>query len=192
MKRAVVLALSLCAASPALAEPVNPGTKCIETPANAEGFALARDIVEVVIPANSAEAMMHQMMSSIGQQMQGSMPGIFDDPAIKAIVDRRFAEIPDRMMPAVRRFLPLQKAAMACAYTHTFSLTELREVRSFATTPAGNRFLSMSASLMSDPAIAEANQAFFRDVKPIQDQMLKDVVDDMMAHFAKNPPSKKP
>jgi hypothetical protein len=192
MKRAIVLALSLGVASPAWADPVNPGTQCIETPANAEGFVLAREIVEVVLPANSAEAVMHQMMSALGQQLKSSMPGKIDDPAIKAIVDRRIAEVPDRMMPAVRRFLPVQKAAMACAYTHTFSLTELREVRSFAATPAGSRYLSLSASLMSDPAVAEANQSFFRDIQPIQEQMVRDVVDDMMAYYASKAPPPKP
>lgn len=191
MKRAVILALSLCAATPAWAEPVNPGAKCIETPANAEGFALAREIVEAVIPADSAEAMMHQTMSAVGKQMKGALADKIDDPAITAILDRRIAELPDRMAPAIRRFMPIQKAAMACAYTHTFSLAELREIRAFAATPAGNRYLSQSAALLSDPAVAEANEAFFRDTRPLQDQMIKDVVDDIRAYYAsKSPPPK--
>lgn len=192
MKRAVVLALSLCAASPALADPVNPGTQCVEYPDNAEGFALAREIVEVVLPASSAEATMHQIMSAVGEQMHGAMAGKIDDPAITAIVDRRIAEVPDRLMPAVRRFLPAQKAAMACAYTHAFSLAELREVRAFAATPAGGRYLSRAPSLMSDPAVAEANQAFFRDATAIQEELSKDIVADITAYQASKSPKKKP
>lgn len=192
MKRAIVFALSLGVASPAWADPVNPGTQCIETPANAEGFVLAREIVEAVVPAGSAEAMMHQMMSAVGKQMKGALADKIADPAITAIVDRRIAELPDRMMPAVRRFMPIQKTAMACAYTHTFSLVELREIRAFAVTPAGSRYLSLSATILSDPAVAEANEAFFRDSRPVQDQLIKDVVDDISAYYASKSAPKKP
>lgn len=192
MKRAVVLALLLCAASPALADPVNPGSKCVEYPDNAEGFALAREIVEVVLPASSAEATMHQIMSAVGQQMKGAMADMVDDPAINAIMEKRLAEVPDRLMPAVRRFVPAQKAAMACAYTHAFSLAELREVRAFAATPTGSRYLSRAPSLMNDPAVAEANQAFFRDTQPVQEQLAKDIVADITAYQASKSPPKKP
>lgn len=190
MLRITVATLALGLASPAFAQPVNPGGQCIETPDNAEAFVLARGIAEAVLPADTAEASMRNVMAAIGTQMRNAMGDELKDPALLELFDKRLDELPDRLMPVTRKFIPLQKAAMACAYTHEYSLAELREIKAFAMTPTGSHYLSSNIKLISDPAVAQANEGYFRDVQAVQQAFVADLQADVVAYTAKKKGSK--
>lgn len=165
---AVAVAGSLLAA-PALADPANPGTQCIETPENAEAFKLANGIVEAIIPADQSDRIMRQLMSAIGQQMRTAWIGEVSDPGLQTIIDRYLDNLPKLLSPVTAKHIPDQKRAIACAYTHEFSIEELREAAAFAATPAGKHYLSRSSAVLSDPAVAASNQAYLADAKTVVD-----------------------
>ena len=187
MRKLMVLAASagLLFTSPALAEPANLGTQCVQTPQNAEAFKLANQIVETMIPADQGETIMRQMMTAVMAQMDGSWSADISDPGMQAILDRRKKQLPDLFMPLIKKHLPSLKAAIACAYTHEFSVEELREVGAFAASPSGKHYLSRSAAILSDPAVAESNRAYFAEAKVLLDEFAEDIAADVTAYRAK-------
>jgi hypothetical protein len=176
-------AAALILAAPLLAAPANPGTQCVETEANAEAFRLGRQIVEIMIPAESGEAMMQQMMGSLVTQMRNGMGPELDDPGAQKILDNHMKRMPEFFRPFLAKYIPLQKQAMACAYTHEFSVEELRDIASFASSPSGKRYLSRSVALMSDPAIARSNEAFFKELQEPSKKFQEELINEMSAYF---------
>ena len=174
----------LSSAIPVAAAPVNPGADCIESPANAEGFALARSIVDTILPPDQQDQMMRQLMGAFNGQMQAALLDRSDqtDPELQAILDKFTASVPDRAMPLVSKHLPAIKLAMACAYTHNFSLEELRSVNQFAQSPTGKHYFGASLTMVNDPAIVVANGIYFKDVKQLLGVMQGELLRDISAY----------
>lgn len=180
---AFVSATALVLSAPLLSAPANPGTQCVETEANAEAFKLGRQIVETILPADSSEAMMQQMMTAIGSQMRNAMKPSVDDPGAQEILDKHIKRIPEFLTPYIARYLPLQKQAMACAYTHEFSLEELRDIANFASSPSGKRYLSRSMAIISDPAVAKSNEVFFKETQVAMEQFQEEMISELMTYL---------
>lgn len=185
----VVAANVLFCAAPAVAEPVNLSSDCIETPANAEGFALARGIVDTMLPPDQQNQMMHQLLIAFNGQMHAALLDKSDvsDPKLQAIFDKFTASVPDRVMPVVSKHLPAIKQAMACAYTHTFAIEELRSINQFALSPAGRHYFGASMSMMSDPAIAAENGLYLSDIKSLMEVMKGELMQEISAYYISKP-----
>ena len=178
-------------ALPAAAEPVNQSNDCIETPANAEGFALARGIVDTMLPPDQQDQMMHQLLIAFNGQMHAALLDKADvsDPKLQAIFDKFTASVPDRVMPVVSKHLPAIKQSMACAYTHKFAIEELRSISQFALSPAGRHYFGASMSMMSDPAIATENGLYLTDIKSLMEVMKAELMQELSAYYDSKPKS---
>jgi hypothetical protein len=159
----LVLAGAVPAASAAAAQP-----QPAQQPADATKLAEAQAIINIMFPPATREQMMDKMMADLTAPVRQSMPleGI-TDPGLKAL----FRDYMDGLFASQRqlliRHLPGMTDAMAVAYTHQFSLAELKDIHAFAMTPSGNAYFSHVMTVISDPAVkqvmmdmmAEAQQA---------------------------------
>lgn len=134
-------------------------------PAAVDSVALgyAHQIVETIIPPARRQEMMAGLMRAVLDQMRDGMLARFTDPGLRQIVDGYLAKAPDRLRTVTERQMPLLMEAIAEAYVREFSLAELEQITAFAKTPAGEHYLSRSASIMTDPSVAAANRAYFAD-----------------------------
>ena len=181
--------LSMIIAAPAAAETANLGSECVESQGNAESLALARGIVDSILPPDQQDQMMHQFMAGFNGQLQAGLMQKVDvaDPKLQAILDKFAASVPDRAMPVVSKHLPAIKQAMACAYTHKFSIEELRSINQFALSPAGKHYFGASMSMMTDPAVAAENGLYFQDVKILMEEMKGELLHDIAVYYDSKP-----
>lgn len=181
--------LSMIIAAPAAAETANLGSECAESQGNAESLALARGIVDSILPPDQQDQMMHQFMTGFNGQLQAGLMQKVDaaDPKMQAILDKFAASVPDRAMPVVSKHLPAIKQAMACAYTHKFSIEELRSINQFALSPAGKHYFGASMSMMTDPAVAAENGLYFQDVKILMEEMKGELLHDIAVYYDSKP-----
>lgn len=181
--------LSMIIAAPAAAETANLGSECVESQGNAESLALARGIVDSILPPDQQDQMMHQFMTGFNGQLQAGLMQKVDaaDPKMQAILDKFAASVPDRAMPVVSKHLPAIKQAMACAYTHKFAIEELRSINQFALSPAGKHYFGASMSMMTDPAVAAENGLYFQDVKILMEEMKGELLHDIAVYYDSKP-----
>lgn len=181
--------LSMIIAAPAAAETANLGSECVESQGNAESLALARGIVDSILPPDQQDQMMHQFMAGFNGQLQAGLMQKVDvaDPKLQAILDKFAASVPDRAMPVVSKHLPAIKQAMACAYTHKFAIEELRSINQFALSPAGKHYFGASMSMMTDPAVAAENGLYFQDVKILMEEMKGELLHDIAVYYDSKP-----
>ena len=132
---------------------------------------------------------MHQFMAGFNGQLQAGLMQKVDvaDPKLQAILDKFAASVPDRAMPVVSKHLPAIKQAMACAYTHKFSIEELRSINQFALSPAGKHYFGASMSMMTDPAVAAENGLYFQDVKILMEEMKGELLHDIAVYYDSKP-----
>lgn len=155
----------------------------------ADELAEAEGIIAVMFPPAEREQIMLGMASAVaGQAAAGMMSGpIFEEPGIRAIMDRFLADLPDTLQPIFAKHLPLIVEATAVAYTREFSLEELRDISAFARTPAGQRYFLNLQKLQNDPAVAAANQAMFADLAPLSQAEAEKVRGEVMEYLTANP-----
>ncbi|MFO6447228.1 hypothetical protein ACLBKU_08800 [Erythrobacter sp. NE805] len=154
-----------------------------------EELALAREIIAVMYPADKRDEMLLEMSTNLAKQaMAGGMDNpVFREPGIKAIMDRFVADLPEVLRPAFVKHMPQIFEATAVAYTRLFTLEELRDIRAFAGTPSGQRYFASTNQVMSDPAIAAANAAYFAEVMPLPRQMGAKVRKEVEDYLKANP-----
>ena len=81
---------------------------------------------------------------------------MFEEPGIRAIMDRFVANLPNTFRPIFAKQLPRIFDATAIAYTREFTLEELQDIARFAQTPNGARYFVNLQKLQSDPAVTAA------------------------------------
>jgi hypothetical protein len=157
---------------------------------DAAELAEARAIVAVIYPPADRDAMMRTMLEQFAGQVRQSVPldvAAFGDPGLSAIVEKFQDNVVGLVMPTVQAHLPKIIEATAVAYTHEFDLAELRDIRAFAETPAGRRYLSRQTALVGDPAVAEVNTAYLRDIQLLAASKQAEFREELLAYFAKHP-----
>ncbi|MEO1968003.1 MAG: DUF2059 domain-containing protein [Sphingomonadaceae bacterium] len=149
----------------------------------------AQAIIAVMFPPAERDQKMHNMLTSIIDQMKGSMGRLenVDDPGLKAIVDRFIDSVPNKLMPTVRKYFPSMLEAQAEAYTHEFSLEELKQIHAFAETPAGKHYFGKMTDLLKDPAVAKANERYFDALQGLQQQEAMNLRKEIMAYLKAHP-----
>ncbi|WP_395333443.1 DUF2059 domain-containing protein [Novosphingobium sp. BL-8H] len=165
------------APSPANSQPVDQGR-----------LAVAHDIVTLAWPPEQRDAMMQKLLTVISAQFKSGAPiDTIHDAGLRQIMNDYFNSIPELLKPAVSAFLPKQMDAIAKAYARKFTLTELQDVRTFAQTPSGSRFLQQSMEVMSDPDVAAVNTAYFKDVTVLSQQISLDLKTKVEAYLKTHP-----
>jgi hypothetical protein len=190
MTRFATIASALAAAlvtTAASAQPATGTDACVGGPVDATAFTLAQGVVETMIPPDKADAMVQDLMRGIMNQMKQGFIKESTDKGMQEILDRQLKAFPDRLTPLVRKHMPAQKAAMACAYVREFSMSELRDISAFAQSSSGSHYLSRSTAIISDPSVAAANQAYFSEATTYLDAFRDDLVKELAAYAnAKN------
>jgi hypothetical protein len=128
----------------------------------------ARSIVAIVMPSDRRDQMAEQLI----QQFSGQVAGALDlekigDPGLVSLFDNYRRDLITAMMPTVHANLPKIAEAMAIAYTHEFSLAELKDIHAFAETPSGKHYLSRSTAIIGDPTVAAVNTAYVRELQQV-------------------------
>ena len=146
------------AAAPAAAEP---------NPAN---LAIAREIVTLIMPPENAQAMMDQMSDALYAQMREALSrsaGNLPDPSAQPLWDRYLERVRAATRDLDNEYLTIVNEVVAKAYARIFTLDDLVQIRTFASTPAGRRYFRQSMDIFNDPDVAEANRTYMERAFPI-------------------------
>ena len=166
-----------------------PGAAAAQVDDAAE-LAEAHAIVGIMFPPAQRDETMRTLIEQVAGQLRQAFPADFakiGDPGLTAMMTQFRASLLEAMMPTVQAHMPRMFEATAIAYTHEFDLGELREIHAFAETPAGRHYLSRSAALIGDPAVAEANTAYFRDIQDLVATEQAEFTEQLTAYFTKHP-----
>lgn len=180
---AACLALSLPAAAGAAVQ-----TAPSAQPDEAVKLAEANAIISIMFPPAERQKTFDKMMNDFTTPFRQNMPkALSSDPGLKAIFDEFIEKAMARQKPLLQKHLPEMFEAMAVAYTHEFSLSELKDVHAFAQTPAGRHYLSRSTALIGDPAVIKANAALIGDSQQMNAVMLTEFKTKLMAYLKAHP-----
>lgn len=148
----------------------------------------ARSIMEIVFPPAEREQTFGVLIVQVADQFRKSIPAeAVTDPQLGAIIGRYFDAIPDRLGPTMKTHLPKIIDATASAYTHEFTLAELKDIHAFAQSPSGQHYLQRSSALVGDPDVAAANTAFFTDVQQVQSVFQRELIEEVSAYIGEHP-----
>ena len=184
-----VLAASLVMSAPAAAAAqAAPSAQSDEAPGEAAKLAEANAIIEIMFPPAERQKTFDKMMSDFATPFRQSMPrAAMADPGLKAIMNEFIDTALERQKPLIRKHLPRMFEAMALAYTHEFSLDELRDVHAFAQSPAGRHYLSRSTAMIGDPAVAKVNMALIADAQQLTIAMVTEFKAKFTAYLKAHP-----
>lgn len=180
LKTAMLVALFLVMPGKAMAQAA--------TTDDATELAEARSILAIMFPPAEREVMFATMIQQLLAQARQAMPqDAMRDPGVATILNRYLDDLPDRLAPLVNAHLPKIIDATAVAYTNEFSLQELVDIRGFAQTPSGQRYLRASTKMIGDPAVAAANTAYLTELQAQQLQMQQQLMAELQAYARQNP-----
>ena len=188
MKLKAIFALSaatlLAGASPAFAQ-----AEISVEGVPADELAIADKIILVMFPLDKRDEIFRDMMQQVAAQFtEGAMSApVFEEPGIRAIMQDYMSGLPDRLMPIVKRHMPSMMKATAVAYTNEFTLEELEAIYAFAQTEPGAHYFRKVSSLLSDPAVAKANSAYFAEIQGQQAEITGQMKAKLLEYLAANP-----
>jgi hypothetical protein len=213
--RKLFLLLALSAAIPAQAQTPGIGTAASSAPIDPAQLALARSIVGKLAPNGIYRRMMQgsldQMMGGMSDQMM-NMPirqflagtdvpkdqvaklGNTNMRDIMAILDPAFdqrmhatmAALMASMTDTLSSFEPQMREAMAQAYVHNFTPTQLADIDRFFNTPSGAAFAGRTMTMMNDPAVRTQMQ----EIMPAIMQSIPKIMQKVQAETANLPKPK--
>lgn len=177
---------TLCLAAALLAMPLAPARA---QPADPAEMADARAIIATMFPAERQDEIFRRMMEDMMAQMRAGfeIDQSLNDPGLRKIIDEYLDGTPERVMPTLRIYMPGILEATAEAYSREFAPKELQEIRAFAETPAGKHYFSSVTSLLSDPAVAAANQRYFAAVEELLSDDKEKLKAKLVAYLSDHP-----
>lgn len=179
--RLAVVASGLLAAALASGTAMAQGSEAAE-------IAEARAIIGAVMPPEQRNAMVEQVINQLTGQLADSLDlDKLGDPGLLALFTDYRKDLIVAFMPKVRENLPKIAEAMAVAYTHEFSLAELKDIHAFADTPAGRHYLSRSAAIIGDPTVAAVNTAHMRELQIVAAPKMAEFKKRVLAYFEAHP-----
>lgn len=181
-------AASLIVLAPASAAAAQAAPPAPATAGDAAKLAEAHAIIAVMFPPAERKRMMDKLLTQLSAQFSAGFPAAFmTDPGLKAIVDDFMARAHGRQLAVLQKHMPSIFEATAIAYTHEFSLAELKDIHAFAETPAGRHYLSRATALIGDPAVANANKALIVDAQALTKSMLPELKEKLVAYVKAHP-----
>lgn len=177
---------SICLATGAHAAAVQAPAK--SQPDEAAKLAEARAIAAIISPPADRERTLDALMPKLIAQFKPMLPSAVEaDPGLKAIIEDEIKAMAADERPVILKHMPDQVEANAVAYTHEFSLAELKAIHAFAETPTGQHYFSHVASLMGDPAVAKANSALFVEIHQLTEAHKAELKDKLIAYVTAHP-----
>ena len=176
IRSSLVIALAsstlIAAAPPQVPAPApEPTAAATPAPPSLERQQLARQYIQLTATADQFVDMFQTGMSRGIDQAAAGDP---DNAKIKAEAQEDMARFMTLFEPKLRERMPNLIEAYAQVYAREFSAEELRQMISFAQTPAGKHFLTSQARVDLDPAILMQQEGFALDMMPIMEQIQKE------------------
>ena len=122
---------------------------------------LAREVLDLSFPGDSENAMFLAASDQIVAQVMSALEAndrLPDDPEVRLILDEVLGRMIDEQKANLLTHVPRLMDALAQSYAAVFSLEELVDIRDFAATSSGRRFMQLSPAIVAEPAFAQANQ----------------------------------
>lgn len=172
---------------------LSPAAATAQTASNAQSdhatkLGEAHAIIEVIFPPAQREAMLAKLQSDLLTQMGTTFPAsVMADPGLKAIVDDFKTNVLARQRAVMIKHMPLQIDAMAEAYSHEFSLAELKNIHAFAGSKSGAHYLSKSLSIVGDPAVARANSDAIVELRTVTQELAPAFQEKVIAYLKAHP-----
>jgi hypothetical protein len=176
--------LAVGAAGPILAAQETPPVPIVAL--DRRSLPVAIEIVERSFPPETRRAMFASALETFMAQARRASREARDErlsAAVEAILDRHLARGRAEIERVIAEASPELFAAVARAYARRFTYDELVQIRAFAATPAGAKFLQSGMDLFADPDVARANTAYMSAalaaMRPLQEQFME----ELRAHF---------
>ena len=190
MRAAVALA-AVCLgllASPVCAAEAAPREGSAAPALDPEAIALGHDILEVLSPQAERMSRYNARIKGLTEQIRASALAGLDaeNPALKVVTDRSMDRMWAELGKVVESNLPGFYEAYARAYARRFSLQELREIKAFAMTAAGRKYLHDSTTLFQDPDVIVAQQRLMDSMTADMPRLQKQMKDEVAAVVAKS------
>ena len=151
-------------------------------------LAEARAIVAVMYPPAQRRTMMDKLLSDGTSQFRTMLsPDAMADPGIKSMVDDFLQQELKRQSAVIQKHLPDQLEAQAIAYTHQFTLAELKDIHAFALTPSGNDYFSKTMSVLGDPSVMQANIDVVHEMNDVSRELVPQFRDKLTAYVNAHP-----
>ena len=148
----------------------------------------AHAIIAIMFPPAERFHMIEKMQRDLMAQMHPLLPASFlADPGLKSIINAYIDQAMVRQKAVMQKRLPEMTEAMAIAYTHEFSLAELKDIHAFALSPSGAHYLTKSTAIVGDPAVAKVNSAMFQDIHATTQAILPELKDKLVAYLKAHP-----
>ena len=178
------VAFTLAAALPAAAETKRP---TVAEAFSDDNLVEARAIIEIMLPPEKRMETFGSVVRNMLDQMRANATREVTDPGLARIVNDHLDTIPARLAPIIEKHIPLMLDAQAKAYARAFSLDELKQIRTFAETPAGQHYLTEAPKLMGDPDVAATNRAYMADVMDEARNSRGGLTEQVRAYLVKHP-----
>jgi hypothetical protein len=192
MIRTLLSGAALALSAPLLAQaPTTQPTMAISEPEPAR-LALAREVVDLGYPPKARTAMFDDVMDTMMVQMKNSTfnnaDPILNEPGVRTIMDRHLNTILTETKVNIAEFSPKLFEAYAKAFARSYTLDELKELRTFFSTSTGSKLLIQQSKMLSDPDVAIANTEYMKKTFALMPKMQKQLSADLMEYLKKNPP----
>jgi hypothetical protein len=157
-------------------------------PEDAAKLAEAHAIIDIMYPPAERQATMEKLVGQLSAQFrQGMSTDDLGDPGLKKIVEDALDSLRPRQSAVLQKHMPEIFEATATAYTHEFSLAQLKDIHAFALTPSGSRYLQRSSAILGDPAVAKANTALIADAQAMANSARTELKDKIIAYVKAHP-----
>jgi hypothetical protein len=181
-----ILGAMLIASAPVSAAAAQP--VAATQPDDAAKLAEAHAIINIMFPPGTRAQMMEKMMADLTGPIRQNMPldGV-TDPGLKALFKDYMDDLFAAERPVIIRHLPAMTDAMAVAYTHQYSLAELKDIHAFALSPSGNTYFSHVMTVVGDPAVRQVNADMIADAQQAAKASVVGFKDELVAYVKAHP-----
>lgn len=160
---ALILAPAATAGAPPVAVKDAPAASAALDPAR---LAIARDVVDLVLPPDRREQMFMQVIDTmLSNMLAGITKGIQLEeslrayPKLRTILGTFIKRQRDLVLADLKESQPELLLAYANAYARTFDVAELELIKAFLSTRAGAKFAQRSVDMLRDPDVAAWQRA---------------------------------
>ena len=155
---------------------------------DAAKLAEAHAIINIMFPPATRAQMMDKMMSDLTAPVRQNLPidGI-TDPGLKALFKDYMDSLFAAERPVIIQHLPAMTDAIAVAYTHHFSLAELKDIHAFALSPSGSNYFAHVMTIVGDPAVLKVNSDMIVDAQQAAKASVGGFKDKIVAYVKAHP-----
>lgn len=189
---AAALAAGLFTASPALAQDTTAtafdAAFASDQAVPATGADDSRLIAEAMFPpSDRRQAFFGEAIAGIQAQMRFNAVRGVADAGLRTVLEDYIAAIPERLAPITEQHEAAMLNAVAASFARDFTADELRDIRFFAGTGGGARFMARTAKLPANADVAGVLRAFSADAVAVLAADRAGLAEKVRAYIAEHP-----